>query len=75
MGLAVLLQQSDRSFHSVEDLRDLDLPIAGGISLLEGTAPMRERLISTTSFAVAVLALCGVYGGLLYRLFHTSGGT
>jgi polysaccharide chain length determinant protein (PEP-CTERM system associated) len=73
LGLAVLLLQFDQSFHSIEDLRDLGLPVVGGISLLGVAVPMRRRLISAASFALAVLLLCAVYGGLLYRLLQTPG--
>ncbi len=73
VGVAILLQQADRSFHAVEDLRDLDLPVAGGISLLGAALPLRRRLIPLVSFAMAVLLLCAVYGGLLYRLLRTAG--
>jgi polysaccharide chain length determinant protein (PEP-CTERM system associated) len=73
VGLAILLQQADRSFHAVEDLHDLELPVAGSISVLGATLPMRRRLLSVASFAMAVLLLCAVYGGLLYRLLRTAG--
>jgi polysaccharide chain length determinant protein (PEP-CTERM system associated) len=73
LGLALLLQQFDRSFHSIEDLRELGLPVVGGISLMGVTVRMRERVISVATFATAVLLLCAVYSGLLYRLLHTPG--
>jgi len=72
-GLAILLLQFDRSFHSIEDLRDLGLPVVGGISMLGMAVPMRRRVLSAASFAVAVLLLCAVYGGLIYRLLQTPG--
>jgi polysaccharide chain length determinant protein (PEP-CTERM system associated) len=73
-GLAVLLMQFDKSFHSVEDLRVLGLPVVGGISLDGMVAvPLRRRLLAVASFAVAGLLLCAIYGGLFYRLLHTSG--
>ncbi len=72
-GLAVLLLQLDQSFHSIEDLRDVGLPVMGGISMLGVTVPLRRRLISAASFAAVVLLLCAVYGGLLYRLLQTPG--
>ena len=68
---AVLLGQLDRSFHSVRDLRALGLPVAGGISLLAGVARPGPRLgPAMAAVAVAVLLLCGVYGGLLWRVLH-----
>jgi hypothetical protein len=73
LGLVGLLLQFDRSFHSIEDLRDLGLTVVGGISMLGVAVPMRRRLVSAASFAMAVLLLCAVYGGLLYRLLHIQG--
>ena len=73
LGLAILMLQFDRSFHSIEDLRDLGLPVVGGISMLGVTVPMRRRVLSAASFALAVLLLCAVYGGLVYRLLQTPG--
>ena len=72
-GAALLLGQFDRSFHSVRDLRDFNLPIAGGISLLAGAPRKGSRLAPLAGaavVAVAVLLLCGVYGGLLYRVLR-----
>ena len=71
LGLAVLLLQFDQSFHSVEDLRALGLPVVGGISMLGASVPMRRRLLSAASFAMSVLLLFAVYGGLIYRLLQT----
>jgi polysaccharide chain length determinant protein (PEP-CTERM system associated) len=73
IGMAVLLQQFDHSFHSIEDLREVGLPVVGGISMLGISVPMRKRLFALATFAAAVLLLCVVYGGLLYRQFYTPG--
>jgi polysaccharide chain length determinant protein (PEP-CTERM system associated) len=73
LSLAILLLQFDQSFHSIEDLRDLGLPVVGGVSLLGAAVPMRRRVLSVASFAMAVLLLCAVYGGLIYRLLQTPG--
>jgi polysaccharide chain length determinant protein (PEP-CTERM system associated) len=67
---ALLLLQFDTSFHSLDDLRGLDLPVVGGISLIAASVPWRNRLFAMLSFATVLLALCAVYGGLLYRLRH-----
>jgi hypothetical protein len=72
IGLAVLLVQFDQSFHTIDELRDLGLPVAGGISLLNVTVT-RGRLASVFAFGVAILLLGAVYAGLLYRLLHTPG--
>ena len=71
-GLAVLLVQFDQSFHSIDELRDLGFPVAGGISLLNVTVT-RGRLASVFAFSMALVLLGVLYLGLLYRLAHTPG--
>jgi uncharacterized protein involved in exopolysaccharide biosynthesis len=71
-ALAVLLVQFDQSFHTIDELRDLGLPVAGGISLLN-VAVTRGRLASAFAFGMALVLLGGLYLGLLYRLAHTPG--
>ena len=73
LALAILLQQLDRSFHCVDDLRDLELLVVGGISSLSATVPMRKRLLSVASIGGALLLLLAIYGGLVYRLIRTTG--
>ncbi len=72
-GLAIpmLLSQLDRSFWVVEDLRSLGLPVLGGISMLASIS-WRRRLMAVTSFAIAVIVLIGLYGGLMIRLLRAS---
>jgi polysaccharide chain length determinant protein (PEP-CTERM system associated) len=67
----VLLAQLDRSFWVVEDLRSLGLPVLGGISML-AAIPWRRRIMTVTSFAIALIVLLGLYGGLMIRLLHGS---
>ncbi len=71
-GAAVLLCQLDRSFHTVQDLRDFGLPVAGSISVLMEMRRRRGWLPGANIImpAIAVLLLCSVYGGLLYRVLH-----
>jgi uncharacterized protein involved in exopolysaccharide biosynthesis len=71
-ALAVLLVQFDQSFHTIDELRDLGLPVAGGISLLN-VAVTRGRLASVFAFGMALVLLGALYAGLLYRLVHTPG--
>jgi len=71
-ALAVLLVQFDQSFHTIDELRDLGLPVAGGISLLN-VAVTRGRLASAFAFSMALVLLGALYAGLLYRLAHTAG--
>lgn len=67
-GLAVMLVQLDTSYHSTDDLRDLGVPVMGGISLLAMATSFRTRLVSALTFASVMLALCAIFGGLLIRL-------
>jgi uncharacterized protein involved in exopolysaccharide biosynthesis len=73
VGLAVLLVQFDQSFHSIDELRDLGLPVAGGVSMLNVTVT-RGRLAAVMLFGLSLILLGGVYIGLLYRMLHIPGG-
>lgn len=70
-GLALLLVQLDQSFHTTEDLRHLGYPVVGGVSLLGATVPVMRRLVTISTFAIAILLPCVIYGGLLIRLFRS----
>ena len=72
LGLALLLAQFDQSFHTLDELRDLGLPVAGSISMVAVTAPS-ARIISVALFTSSIVVLLGIYGGLLYRLFRAGG--
>ena len=73
LAAAVMLVQFDQSYHTIDELRDLGLPVAGGISLLNVTVT-RGRLASVMIFSLAVLLLGGIYGALLYRISRGPGG-
>ncbi len=73
IAIAVLLVQFDQSFHTIDELRDLGLPVAGGISLLN-VAVTRGRLASVLMFSMSLMLLGAIYGGLLYRLVKSPGG-
>lgn len=73
LAAAVMLVQFDQSYHTIDELRDLGLPVAGGISLLNVTVT-RGRLASVMVFSLAVLLLGGIYGALLYRISKGPGG-
>ena len=73
LASAVLLVQFDQSYHTIDELRDLGLPVVGGISLLNVTVT-RGRLASIMIFSLAVLMLGGVYGALLFRISRGPGG-
>lgn len=74
VAIAVLLVQFDQSFHTIDELRDLGLPVAGGVSLLNVTVT-RGRLASVMMFSLSLLALGAIYGGLLYRVARLPGGS
>jgi polysaccharide chain length determinant protein (PEP-CTERM system associated) len=70
-GLTVLFGQLDRSFSTVDELRNLGLPVLGGISIL-GLIPFRQRVMSVLRFGAAVAVLVGVYGGLLVHILRSA---
>ena len=72
VGLALLLAQFDQSFHTIDELRDLGLPVAGSISMVAVTAP-GARVVSAVTFGLSMLVLLGIYSGLLYRLLKSGG--
>ena len=70
-AFTVLLSQLDRSFSTVDQLRNLGLPVLGGISIL-GQPPLLQRLLIAARFSVAVIALVGVYGGLMVHILRAA---
>ena len=70
-GLTVLFGQLDRSFSTVDDLRNLGLPVLGGISVL-GLIPLRQRLMVVVRFGASVAVLVGVYGGLVVHILRSA---
>jgi polysaccharide chain length determinant protein (PEP-CTERM system associated) len=70
-GMTVLFGQLDRSFSSVDDLRNLGLPVLGGISVL-GLIPLRQRLMVVVRFGASVVVLVGVYGGLVIHILRSA---
>jgi len=71
IGLAFLLGQFDRSFHTVEDLRNIGLTVLGGITLL-GTAPRRRTTMATLGFVAGLLLLGAIYAGLMARVLRAT---
>jgi polysaccharide chain length determinant protein (PEP-CTERM system associated) len=70
VGFAMMLLQFDSSFQTMDELRKLDLPVAGSISLIAAAVPFHRKALSFGGFAVAVLLLCAVWGGIMFRLSH-----
>jgi polysaccharide chain length determinant protein (PEP-CTERM system associated) len=71
VAATVLLGQLDRSFSTVDDLRDLGLPVLGGISVLSN-APLVSRLMTAVRFSAAVGALVVIYGGLMAHILRAA---
>jgi polysaccharide chain length determinant protein (PEP-CTERM system associated) len=70
IAAALLLQQFDTSFHTIEELRALGPQVVGAVSLVAARTPLGRRLVPVAGFAAALLLLGAVYGGLLLRLLH-----
>jgi polysaccharide chain length determinant protein (PEP-CTERM system associated) len=71
VGMTILFGQIDRSFSTVDELRDLGLPVLGGISVL-GMLPFRQRLMTVFRFGAAVAVLVGIYGGLVVHILRSA---
>jgi polysaccharide chain length determinant protein (PEP-CTERM system associated) len=71
IGLTVLFGQLDRSFSTVDELRNLGLPVLGGISVL-GLVPLRQRLMAVLRFSTAVAVLVCIYGGLVVHILRSA---
>jgi polysaccharide chain length determinant protein (PEP-CTERM system associated) len=69
--IVLLLSQVDRSFSTVDDLRNLGLPVLGGISIIR-TRSIFRRLMVFMRFATAVAVLVLIYGGLVMHVLRTS---
>jgi hypothetical protein len=67
----VLFGQLDRSFSTVDELRNLGLPVLGGISVL-GLIPLRQRLLTVVRFGAALAVLVCVYGGLMVHILRSA---
>ena len=70
IGVALMLLQFDSSFETIDELRKLDIPVAGSISLIAAVVPLHRRLLSAGSLAMAVLLLCAVWGGLIVKMIR-----
>jgi polysaccharide chain length determinant protein (PEP-CTERM system associated) len=70
-GLTVVFGQLDRSFSTVDELRNLGLPVLGGISVL-GLIPLRQRMLTVVRFGAALAVLVCVYGGLMVHILRSA---
>jgi polysaccharide chain length determinant protein (PEP-CTERM system associated) len=73
VGIAVLLSQFDQSFHTLDDLRVIGLPVAGSISLLGAVSRWRQAG-AVALFSAGLVVLGALYGGLLYHIISTAPG-
>lgn len=71
VAAAVVLAQFDRSFATIDDLRKLGLPVLGGLSAMR-KASLRRRAFAAGQFAVAIILLIGLYGGLLVHVLRAT---
>jgi len=69
--IVLLLSQMDRSFNTVDDLRDLGLPVLGGISIIR-TRSIFRRMMVFMRFAMALGVLVLIYGGLVLHVLRGS---
>jgi len=69
--IVLLLSQMDRCFNTVDDLRDLGLPVLGGISIVR-TRSIIRRLMVFMRFATALGVLVMIYGGLVLHVLRSS---
>ena len=68
VALSLMLGELDSSFQNIDDLRVLGLPVIGGISVIAAIVPFWLTFVRVSTFSTALLALCVIYGGLVYRL-------
>jgi polysaccharide chain length determinant protein (PEP-CTERM system associated) len=71
-GLALLLAQFDQSFHTLDELREFGLQVAGSISLIAVTS-RTSIIVNVVSFSMAFMLLGAVYVGLLVRMLKSTG--
>ena len=69
--LTVALGQLNRAFTTLDDLRELGLPVIGGISTL-GVTPLFQRVLIGARFGVALAALVVIYAGLMVHLLRSA---
>jgi polysaccharide chain length determinant protein (PEP-CTERM system associated) len=70
IGVALMLLQFDSSFQTTDELRKLELPVAGSISMIAAVVPLHRRVLGAGSMAMAVLLLCAVWGGLIMKMLR-----
>jgi polysaccharide chain length determinant protein (PEP-CTERM system associated) len=74
LAIGIIYGQFDKSFYCVNDLRDFGLPVIGGIMLLKNALPRHRSLTAAMTLAFALLLLCLVYAGLIWRVLKIAPG-
>jgi len=64
LGLSFVLSQTDRSIGDLGHLKDLGVPVLGGISLVDGGQEQPHGYGPQLRIAAIILLLLLVYGGL-----------
>ncbi len=70
IGLPLLLKQFDRSFHSLLELEDFGLPIAGGLSAIHQPRPLFWRVADLTALFIALLLLVATSSVLVLLVYE-----
>jgi len=71
VALALLLVQMDQSFHTIDDLRGLGLPVVGGVSMISASVPFMRQVASLATFAIAIAVPAVAYAALLIKLLRS----
>ena len=71
IALPVMMSQLDHSFSTVEDLRDMGVPVLGGVSMF-GAPQRRDRVKAALKFSVAILLLFATFAGIMTQIMQTT---
>ena len=72
VALPVLLSQTDQSISDIGQLRELGLPVLGGISLLPTIARRSQFYLPGLTVGASIVLLFFVYGGLAAQMIRHS---
>ncbi len=70
IGAVLMLLQFDSSFETTDELRKLELPVAGSISLIAAVVPLHRRMLGIGGLVMALVLLCAVWGGLILKIMR-----
>ena len=68
VALAVLMSQIDQSISDTNRLRELGLPVLGGISIVPSSTHRAKSYPQALTVAASILFLLAVYGSLAGRM-------